>query len=59
MGIGAWREYGKPKRIEIYIRWTFYAMTVLLPLTLLPFAGQNVVRQSATPRSRCSAAWYC
>ncbi|GAB2688705.1 sensor histidine kinase [Kitasatospora kifunensis] len=49
MGIGAWREYGKPKRIEIYIRWTFYAMTVVLPLSMLPFAGQNVIRQSATP----------
>ncbi|MCX4747592.1 sensor histidine kinase [Kitasatospora sp. NBC_01287] len=47
MGIRTWRDYSKPKRIEIYIRWSMYAMTVFAPLSLLPLACQQVPRQSS------------
>jgi two-component system sensor histidine kinase DesK len=47
MGIRAWREYGKPQRIEIYSRWSFYLMTAFAPLSLLPLADEQVTRQSS------------
>lgn len=49
MGIRAWREYGKPQRIEVYTRWSLYVMTVFAPLLMLPLAAENVVRQSSVP----------
>ncbi|MEY9943867.1 sensor histidine kinase [Kitasatospora sp. GAS1066B] len=47
MGVRAWRDYSKPKRIEIYIRWSMYTMTVFVPLTMLPLAAEEVTRQAS------------
>ncbi|GAA1244447.1 histidine kinase [Kitasatospora nipponensis] len=35
--IRAWRACGKPQRIEIYNRWSMYALTVVVPVLSLPY----------------------
>ncbi|MGF1430365.1 sensor histidine kinase [Kitasatospora sp. LaBMicrA B282] len=47
MRIRRWRSLGKPKRMELYVRWSMYSMALAFPAAMAPMTVQQVTRQTS------------